>query len=72
MKMDELELVPANSEPYFVRAGRIAEELRELADTIEDNPEMAKLRDPVEVAEHMRDDLAALDALADLGRLDVL
>lgn len=67
--MDELEPLV---ESYREKAARIVHELRELADTIEDNPELARLADPVEAAERMRDDLAALDALADLGRLDAL
>ncbi len=65
--MDELEpLVESDTE----KAARIVRELRAVADTIEDNPELAKLADPVEAAERMLDDLAALDALADLGKLD--
>ena len=68
--MDELEIAPPES--YRERARRIADELRELADTIEDNSELAKLADPVGAAERMLDDLRTLDALAHLGKLDEL
>lgn len=68
--MDDLEL--AGEEPYWVRAQRIVNALRELADKIEENPVLGKLRDPVKAAVDMLDDLRTLDALADLGTLDVL
>jgi len=60
MEMDELEPV---QEPYWVRAGRIARELREIADVIEANPELAKLDDPYDAAERLLMDLDALDNL---------
>jgi hypothetical protein len=70
MGMDELELVP--EEPYWVRAARIADALRKLADKLDDTPELGKLRDPVKAEVDMLDDLRTLDALAGLGTLDLL
>lgn len=51
---DELE--PAS------KAGALAHELREVADVIERNPELADLPDPIAAAERLLGDLDDLDA----------
>jgi hypothetical protein len=68
--MDELDdLEESGPEPYWVRAGRIAEDLREIADVIEDNPELAKLPDPYDAAQQLLSDLHMLDGGTDLDVL---
>jgi hypothetical protein len=58
--MDELGPVVG---PYWEKARRIVRDLREIADVIEANPELAKLDDPYDAAERLLMDLDALDNL---------
>jgi aminoglycoside phosphotransferase family enzyme len=61
--MDELEPVV---ESYWEKATRIVRELREIADTIEANPELAMLDDPYDAAERLLMDLDSLGDLEDV------
>ena len=61
--LDELEPVV---ESYWEKATRIVRELREIADTIEANPELAMLDHPYDAAERLLMDLDSLGDLEDV------